>query len=188
VSACGSSTNKTTSTTVAPAATTTTTAASPKTVATATSATLGTILVDSKGRTLYHNTKESGSTIVCTAACATTWPPLTIAAGTSPTWAAGLTGSKFSTVARADGTTQVGYANWPLYTYSGDTKAGDTNGQGVGGVWYAVTAAGTNAAAAGSTATTTGGATATTTTGSAATTTTGAAATTTTAYSYGSGY
>jgi predicted lipoprotein with Yx(FWY)xxD motif len=143
--ACGSSTTKTSGTT------TPTAAAGPKTVATATDSTLGAILVDSTGRTLYHNTKESGSTIVCTATCASTWPPLTIPTGSAPTWASGLTGSKFGTVSRPDGLLQVTYANWPLYTFASDSKAGDTKGQGVAGVWFAVTAAGTSAGSSGST-------------------------------------
>lgn len=146
--ACGSSTTKTSGTT------TPTTAAGPKTVATATNSTLGVILVDSTGRTLYHNTKESGSAIVCTATCASTWPPLTIPTGSAPTWASGLSGSKFATVTRPDGSLQVTYANWPLYTFASDSKAGDTKGQGVAGVWFAVTAAGTSAGSSGSTATT----------------------------------
>lgn len=148
VAACSSST-KTVSTTVAAAT------AGAKTVGVATNATLGSILVDAQGRTLYHNTKESGSSIVCTGACATTWPPLVIPAGSSPTWAAGLTGSKFATVSRPDGSLQVTYANWPLYTYAADSKAGDTSGQGVGGVWYAVTSAGTNAGSSGGATTST---------------------------------
>jgi predicted lipoprotein with Yx(FWY)xxD motif len=37
---------------------------------------------------------------------------------------------------RPEGSTQVTYKNRPLYRYSGDTKAGDTNGDGVGGIWH----------------------------------------------------
>ena len=97
---------------------------------------LGKILVDAQGRTLYHNTKESASVIVCTGSCASTWPPL-VAPGAL---AAGVPGA-LGTVSRPDGTTGVTYGGEPLYRFSGDSAPGDTNGQGVGGVWFVVTAA-----------------------------------------------
>jgi predicted lipoprotein with Yx(FWY)xxD motif len=77
---------------------------------------------------------------------------LTVSAGTSATAGAGLTGT-IGTISRPDGTTQVTYNGWPLYRYSKDAKAGDATGQGVGGIWYAMTA---TTAAAGPTSATTG--------------------------------
>lgn len=122
------------------------------------STSLGQVLVNSSGRTLYHDTKDTSSTIACTATCAQTWPPLTIPSGTKPTWGSGLSGSKFGTVTRPDGTLQVTYAGWPLYTYSNDSGPGQAQGQGVGGIWYAITAAGTNASSSGgSTSSSSGG-------------------------------
>jgi predicted lipoprotein with Yx(FWY)xxD motif len=51
----------------------------------------------------------------------------------------GVTASKLGTITRSDGTTQVTYNNMPLYFFFKDQKAGDTNGQGVGSVWYVAT-------------------------------------------------
>ena len=56
-------------------------------------------------------------------------------------------GSMLGTGKGADGSTQVTYNGHPLYTYSGDSAAGQANGQGIGGVWFAVTATGTPAQA-----------------------------------------
>src|SRR5437870_2845758 len=114
----------------------------PTSVGTASTA-LGTILVDSQGRTLYLFTHDSGSTSTCSGACATAWPPL-LANGT-PTAAAGATASLLGTTKRADGTTQVTYHGHPLYRFVKDVNPGQTNGQGVvafGGSWFAVTAGG----------------------------------------------
>jgi predicted lipoprotein with Yx(FWY)xxD motif len=60
--------------------------------------------------------------------------------------AAGLGASNLGTVARSDGTLQVTYKGMPLYRYTGDTKTGDANGQGVGGIWFVVPASATAAA------------------------------------------
>jgi predicted lipoprotein with Yx(FWY)xxD motif len=88
------------------------------------------ILVDgSAGMTLYEfasDTANSGKS-ACTAGCATTWPPLTVASGTSPSAGAGA-GGKLGAITRDDGTTQVTYNGLPLYHYSGDSAPGDTNG------------------------------------------------------------
>jgi predicted lipoprotein with Yx(FWY)xxD motif len=146
LAACGSSgsTTKSATTTSTTAASTTTTAAS-FTVSTATDPKLGVILVDAQGRTLYHNTKESGGTIACTGGCVGVWPVLSVPAGSTPAGPPGLPG-RLATITRADGPTQVTYNGQPLYRYSGDTKAGATNGQGVGGIWFAETPAASAAA------------------------------------------
>jgi predicted lipoprotein with Yx(FWY)xxD motif len=117
----------------------------PTSVGTASTA-LGTILVDSQGRTLYLFTHDSGGTSMCSGACATAWPPL-LANGT-PTAAAGASASLLGTTKRADGTTQVTYHGHPLYRFVTDVNPGQTNGQGVvafGGSWFAVTDAGNKA-------------------------------------------
>jgi predicted lipoprotein with Yx(FWY)xxD motif len=117
----------------------------PTSVGTASTA-LGTILVDSQGRTLYLFTHDSGSTSTCTGACASAWPPL-VANGT-PTAADRANGSVLGATKRADGTMQVTYNGHPLYRFVKDTNPGQTNGQGVvafGGSWFAVTAAGNKA-------------------------------------------
>ena len=104
---------------------------------------LGSILVDSKGDTLYYFEKDKGGKSACYGACATVWPPYT-ASGT-PKGEKGAQASKLGTSKRSDGTTQVTYAGFPLYTYQGDSKPGDTNGNDFkqfGAEWYALTPAG----------------------------------------------
>jgi predicted lipoprotein with Yx(FWY)xxD motif len=108
------------------------------TVATATSPTLGVYLTGAGGKTLYILTKDTANASTCAGACATNWPPLTVPAGGTAAAAPGV-GGTFSTFARADGTTQVANKGMALYYFAGDTKAGDTNGQGSGGVWFVAT-------------------------------------------------
>lgn len=94
---------------------------------------LGDILVDGKGRTLYLYTPD-GENIdesQCTGGCASTWPPLT---AKKARVGKGLDAS-FVTV---NDSSQVAYNNHLLYRYGGDSAKGDTNGQGVGGVWFVV--------------------------------------------------
>jgi predicted lipoprotein with Yx(FWY)xxD motif len=134
----------TTAATPAPAAGGATPAASGSsgvTVGTATSAKLGVYLTGTGGMTLYILTKDSPNQATCTGSCATTWPPLTVSAGGSAQAGAGVTGT-FATLTRADGSTQVTHNGMPLYYFKGDSKAGDTNGQGTGGVWFVATPAG----------------------------------------------
>ncbi|HXB16732.1 MAG TPA: hypothetical protein VNV44_13435 [Solirubrobacteraceae bacterium] len=124
---------------------TTSTSTSPTSIATGKTA-LGTILVDSQGRTLYLFTHDSGTTSMCSGACAEAWPPL-VATGT-PTATLGANAALLGTAKRADGTTQVTYNGHPLYRFVKDANAGETNGQGLtafGGSWFAVTVAGSQA-------------------------------------------
>ncbi len=100
---------------------------------------LGRVLVDANGLTLYGRTPEANGMPTCVDACATAWPPVTVAGSSLP---AGLDAKVFSVVARPDGSYQLKAGKWPLYRYAGDAKAGDTNGQGSGGVWFAVTPTG----------------------------------------------
>jgi predicted lipoprotein with Yx(FWY)xxD motif len=104
---------------------------------------LGKILVDSQGRTLYLFRKDTGSMSTCSGACAQEWPPVTT--GGKPTAGDGLTASKLGTTKRSDGAMQVTYNGHPLYLYAGDQKPGDTAGQGLdffGGKWYVLSPAG----------------------------------------------
>ncbi len=103
----------------------------------ANNAKLGSILVDGSGRTLYLLTKDTPNTPSCYAACAQTWPPLLASSG-SPNASSGVDAARVGTAIRTDGTTQVTFNGWPLYYYSGDTAPGDANGQGINGVWFAV--------------------------------------------------
>ncbi|TCC49572.1 hypothetical protein E0H73_42260 [Kribbella pittospori] len=107
-------------------------------LSTATVGSLGTIVVDGTGRTLYvydvDTAKPSKSN--CNGSCATAWPPLT--AGTGTPKLSGVDASLVGTVTRSDGSKQVTLAGWPLYYYANDAKAGDTTGQAVGGTWWVV--------------------------------------------------
>jgi predicted lipoprotein with Yx(FWY)xxD motif len=119
-----------------------TTTAQPATVGVASSS-LGQLLVDSQGRTLYLFEKDTGGTSSCTGACATAWPPLP--ATGQGTVSGGASASLLGTVPRSDGGPQVTYNGHPLYRFSGDQKPGDTNGEGVnafGASWFVVSPSG----------------------------------------------
>ena len=93
---------------------------------------LGTVLTNSRGFTLYYFLPEKNSTIgACTGGCLTTWPPL-VATGT-PTAASGATGTLATVSVMVNGAaaTEVTYNGWPLHTFASDTAAGQTNGNGV---------------------------------------------------------
>ena len=103
------------------------------TVSSATISGHGLVLVGgSNGMTLYMFDMDvpGSNTSACTAqsGCITTWPPLTVPAGTTPTASSGITG-QLSMFTRPDGHgIQVTYNGHPLHFYSGDTKPGDANG------------------------------------------------------------
>ena len=101
---------------------------------------LGKILVDGDGKTLYMFTPDEAGQPTCYDDCAGAWPPLT--ADAAPTAGAGLDASLITLVARTDGTQQVKYGEYPLYYFSGDAAAGETNGQGLNEKWYVVGADG----------------------------------------------
>jgi predicted lipoprotein with Yx(FWY)xxD motif len=98
---------------------------------------LGQTLVDAEGRTLYAFTKDKAGKSSCYGDCEATWPALTVQG--SPSAGNGVAASLLATTDRKDGSAQVTYKGMPLYHFSGDQQPGDTNGQGVGGVWFAVT-------------------------------------------------
>ena len=101
---------------------------------------LGSFLVDSKNMSLYLFTKDSPGVSNCYNGCATAWPPLLVTG--SPTAGDGLDAAKLGTTKRTDGSMQVTYNGWPLYYYAKDSAAGQTVGQGVGGVWYVISPSG----------------------------------------------
>lgn len=101
--------------------------------------TLGrTILTTTKGRTLYSLSAETNGRFICTGACASTWRPLVVPAGVKPT-----SPVKLGTIERPDGRAQVTFKGRPLYSFSGDSKAGDVNGEGIKdvGTWHAAVTA-----------------------------------------------
>jgi predicted lipoprotein with Yx(FWY)xxD motif len=98
---------------------------------------LGQILVDAQGRTLYLFEADKGGKSNCDGPCATAWPPL-LSTG-APQAAMGASASLIGTTTRGDGTTQVTYAGHPLYYFVGDKAPGDTTGQDIdqfGAKWY----------------------------------------------------
>jgi predicted lipoprotein with Yx(FWY)xxD motif len=107
------------------------------------STSLGSVLVDARGRTLYLFEADTKAKSACYGQCAAAWPPfLTNGAPSS-----GVVAKKglLSTAKRKDGTLQVVYAGHPLYFFKADARAGQTKGEGIvhfGGSWYAVSAAG----------------------------------------------
>jgi predicted lipoprotein with Yx(FWY)xxD motif len=104
---------------------------------------LGTFLVDAKGRALYLWDADHGSKSTCSGACAQAWPPLTTTA--TPKASGAVKASLLGTTKRADGSREITYAGHPLYTFAGDTQAGQTTGQGSNGFgapWWVVTPAG----------------------------------------------
>ena len=104
---------------------------------------LGTFLVDGKGRALYLWEADHGATSACSGACAQAWPPLTITG--TPKASGAVRGSLLATTKRADGSREVTYAGHPLYLFAGDSRAGQTTGEGSNGFgapWWVVTPAG----------------------------------------------
>jgi predicted lipoprotein with Yx(FWY)xxD motif len=95
---------------------------------------LGSILVDGAGETLYVFTNDVKNKSNCTAACLDAWPPLYGV----PVAGAGVDASKLGSFTTADGKTQATIDGRPLYFFAVDSKAGDTLGQNVGGVWFVV--------------------------------------------------
>ena len=110
--------------------------------------TLGSILVDAEGQTLYIFQKDKGGKSSCSGSCAKVWPPYVTTS--SPKGSGGVSASKLGMVKGTGGTMQVTYAGHPLYTYTADTSTGQVNGNGVnsfGGTWNAVQPSGSNAPA-----------------------------------------
>jgi len=116
-------------------------------------AALGTVVVDGTGYTLYRFDKDKPkpSKSNCNGSCATQWPPVLVASADAAKAVKldGVDAGAVGTVKRADGKLQLTIGGWPVYRYSGDKAAGETTGQGVGKVWFAVTPAGKKAVATG---------------------------------------
>jgi len=111
------------------------------------STSLGTILVNGAGMTIYfYDQDKAGETSsACTGPCASLWPAVSTTSAT-PT-IMGVTG-KVGTITGADGAKQVTLNGLPLYTYTADQKPGDTTGQGYGGIWWVIGANGAKVTAA----------------------------------------
>jgi predicted lipoprotein with Yx(FWY)xxD motif len=101
---------------------------------------LGTVLVDAKGRTLYLFEKDTKNKSKCSGQCAVNWPPA-LTSG-APKSSGSAVASRLGTTKRSDGTTQVTYAGHPLYLFIADkNKPGSVKGEGInafGAEWYVV--------------------------------------------------
>jgi predicted lipoprotein with Yx(FWY)xxD motif len=99
-----------------------------------------TVLTNAEGRTLYWFAPDTATRSACYGTCAAYWPPVRGAATAGP----GVTG-RLGTITRSDGPVQATYDGHPLYTYVGDTAAGQANGNRLnlnGGLWYEITPSG----------------------------------------------
>ncbi|MFJ2949693.1 SCO0930 family lipoprotein [Streptomyces sp. NPDC087226] len=99
---------------------------------------LGEIVVDKNGMTVYRFTKDEAwpkPVSACTGACLEKWP---VVAPVDINDTEGIQKKNYMTFTRPDGAAQQTINCWPIYTFAGDKAPGDTNGQGVGGTWYAV--------------------------------------------------
>lgn len=94
---------------------------------------LGLILVDGDGLTVYMLTSDTAEQSTCTGGCAQNWPPVLVVGEVIP--GAGLDPALIGTLDRGEEVIQVTYAGWPLYRFAGDDAPGDVAGQGRGGVW-----------------------------------------------------
>jgi len=104
-----------------------------------------TVLTRTNGHTLYSLSVETHGRFVCTGGCLGTWKPLVVAQGVKPKGPV-----KLGTIRRPDGKTQVTFKGRPLYSFGGDAKAGEANGEGFKdvGTWHAAKVAGASSSPA----------------------------------------
>ncbi|MFD3694875.1 SCO0930 family lipoprotein [Streptomyces sp. NPDC058646] len=109
-------------------------------------ATLGHVVADAEGRTLYRFDKDSAwpMKIGCVGACLDTWKP---AAPVDKTKVNGIDPKLIGTVKRPDGSEQLTIDCWPVYSFTGDAQPGDITGHNKQGLWFAVTEKGKKAKA-----------------------------------------
>lgn len=142
--ACGSSSPSTSSASPSPnPSPSPSAAAAGTTIAVATNAKLGQILVDGKGMTVYLFVADTSTSSTCYASCAQIWPP--VLTDGAPQAGTGATASLLGTTTRTDGKVEVTYAGHPLYYFITDKQPGDATGQGVngfGGLWWVLTPSG----------------------------------------------
>ncbi len=106
---------------------------------------IGTVLVDSKGRTLYMFEPDKHHAVTCKSTCAAIWPPVKLPSGGKAVAAGKVKASLLGSDKNPAGGRVVTYDGWPLYTYVSDTKAGVATGQARdlnGGLWYVLAPSG----------------------------------------------
>ena len=103
---------------------------------------LGQILVDAQGRTMYLFAQDTGPASTCVGACTSAWPPVPVSA--APHAAGGASASALGVIGSGS-RRQLSYAGHPLYYFAGDSKAGQTHGQALdefGAKWFVLNSAG----------------------------------------------
>ncbi len=106
---------------------------------------LGTVLVNSKGLTLYMFVRDKQKKVTCVSSCAAVWPPVKLPKGAKPVAKGQVKASLLSSDPNPAGGRVVTYNKWPLYTYLPDTKPGMATGQALnlnGGLWYVLAPSG----------------------------------------------
>lgn len=106
---------------------------------------LGTVLVNSKGFTLYMFVPDKQKKVTCTKTCAAVWPPVKLAKGQKAVATGAAKQSLIGSDKNPSGGSVVTYSKWPLYTYVVDTKPGQARGQATnlnGGLWYVLSPSG----------------------------------------------
>jgi predicted lipoprotein with Yx(FWY)xxD motif len=139
----------TTSATAAAPAATTTTPSTPATksisLSVRTLPTVGAVLVNAAGHTLYTFAPDQHSKVTCVSSCAMLWPPVKLASGETAAGPPQLKASLLGSDPDPEGGNVATYAGWPLYTYAADSAAGQDNGQALeadGGRWYVIAPSG----------------------------------------------
>ena len=100
---------------------------------------LGSVIGDGEGFTVYLFVPDGQGDSTCYDECAANWPFVAEVSEVGE----GLDPSLLGTTERTTGEVQATYNGWPLYAFGGDAGPGETSGQGVGGVWFAIDATGT---------------------------------------------
>jgi predicted lipoprotein with Yx(FWY)xxD motif len=106
---------------------------------------LGTVLVNSKGRTLYMFVRDKRKKVTCVGSCAAAWPPVKLPKGSKAVAAGKAKAALLGSDRDPAGGRVVTYNKWPLYTYVGDTAPGQAKGQALnlnGGLWYVLSPSG----------------------------------------------
>lgn len=96
----------------------------------------GNHLVDAEGNSVYLYEKDAQGASTCVDACTNNWPPVLVTG--DPVGGTGVEPSLLGAIERPDGSKQVTYDGWPLYTFKRDANAGDTHGQKLGGLFFLV--------------------------------------------------
>ncbi len=106
---------------------------------------LGTVLVNSKGLTLYMFVPDNRKKVTCKDTCAAVWPPAKLPRGAKPVAAGKAKSRLLGSDPNPAGGRVVTYSRWPLYTYVADRAPGQAKGQALnlnGGLWYVLAPSG----------------------------------------------